>query len=237
MGELSPSIERACRKLWITTISPASSAEPLIVIAICNTRSRHFSTIWAPTTPTSFAVASPHDEDDMDVTPNTEEKYISFRKRVSSTMKLRFFDTFRCMASSLGNLAANLPDDGFRHLSMHVSSELLPPLLKQKWIFPYEYVTSWDKLEDSALPPRKAYHSSLTKTMVCPGDYQHAQRVWEAAGVTTLGEYRDLYLKMDVLLLADVLENFRSIQRDTDGEKLHTHKLNKNHERCFLNWH
>lgn len=47
--------------------------------------------------------------------------------------------------------------------------------------------------------------------MVCPEDYQHAQRVWEAAGVTTLGEYRDLYLKMDVLLLADVLENFRSV--------------------------
>lgn len=53
--------------------------------------------------------------------------------------------------------------------------------------------------------------STLTQSNVTDDDYKHAQQVWNAFGVKTIGEYSDLYLKTDVLLLADVFQNFRDV--------------------------
>ena len=40
-------------------------------------------------------------------------------------------------------------------------------------------------------------------------DYQHAQRVWKEFGIRDLGDYHDLYLRTDVVLLANVFEAFK----------------------------
>ncbi|XP_071579878.1 uncharacterized protein [Temnothorax nylanderi] len=90
-------------------------------------------------------------------------------------------------------------------------------LLTRKGVFPYEYVDGFDKLLVTKLPPREAFYSSLTGETVTDNDYEHAWNVWRCFRVENLGEYSDLYLKTDVLLLADVFENFRDTCIDTYG--------------------
>ena len=48
-------------------------------------------------------------------------------------------------------------------------------------------------------------------------DYEHACRVWDEFGINNLGEYHDLYLHMDVILLANVFKSFRKVCLDNYG--------------------
>jgi len=66
-----------------------------------------------------------------------------------------------------------------------------------------------DKLQDTCLLPRESFYSSLTSDIVSESDYAHAANIWQRFSVRTLVEYSDLYLKTDVLLLADIFGNFR----------------------------
>jgi len=75
--------------------------------------------------------------------------------------------------------------------------------------YTYEYIDCVDKLQDTCLPPRESFYGSLTSDTVSESDYAHAANIWQRFSVRTLGEYSDLNLKTDVLLLADIFENFR----------------------------
>jgi len=89
------------------------------------------------------------------------------------------------------------------------------PLVTRKGVFPYEYTDSWDKLTETQLPDRMEFYSALTETHVSDKDYDHATLVWNRFGCQTLGDYSDLYLKIDVLISADVFENFRDLCMST----------------------
>jgi hypothetical protein len=82
-------------------------------------------------------------------------------------------------------------------------------LLLRKGVYPYDYMSSRERLDDDHLPPREAFYSRLLKRECSEDDYAHAQRVWQKFECKTLRDYHDLYLKTDVLLLADVFESFR----------------------------
>ena len=62
---------------------------------------------------------------------------------------------------------------------------------------------------DQQLPPKEEFYSILTDEGISDAQYRHAQKVWNTFDMRTMGEYHDLYLKSDILLLADVFENFR----------------------------
>ncbi|CAI2194067.1 10805_t:CDS:2, partial [Funneliformis geosporum] len=81
-------------------------------------------------------------------------------------------------------------------------------LATRKGIYPYDYIDSQDRFLETELPPIHEFHSTL-KGKISPEDYHHAQKVWKTYGYKNLGAYHDLYLKIDVLSLADVWTQFR----------------------------
>ena len=63
---------------------------------------------------------------------------------------------------------------------------------------------SWESFDETSLPDKKAFCSELNLQDITKKDYEHAQKVWEVFGIKYLGEYHDLYVQSDTLLLADV---------------------------------
>ena len=126
------------------------------------------------------------------------------------TFKIVFKDSFKFMSSSLGALVNNLPKDSFKNISKYYTEEQVE-LIKQKGFYPYEYMDSEEKFKDKELPPQKAFYSKLSGRGINKKDYQHAWNVWNTFNMKTFKDYHELYNETDVLLLADVFENFRDI--------------------------
>ncbi|CAH3190830.1 unnamed protein product [Porites evermanni] len=160
-------------------------------------------------------------EGDLNCIPSTEEKYISFSKSIKVgeyycsklgkmcpiNFEIRFLDSFKFLQTSLANLVSNLSADDF-HNTNHVFKKNVD-LLTRKGVYPYDYVSSLDKLSETCLPPKKEFYSQLYDEDISDDDYQHAIKVWNTFECKTIRDYHDLYLKSDVLLLTDVFENFR----------------------------
>ena len=168
-------------------------------------------------------------EGKMKCIPKNEENYISFTKEIevdtftkeievdnktktiSVKRELRFIDSFKFMATSLDSLASNLPDNVFNNLSYFYEEQAKLKLLKRKGVYPYDYTDCFERLSETTLPPIEIFYSELNKSGISEDNYTHAQNVWETFEMETLQDYHDLYLKTDVLLLADVFENFRDV--------------------------
>ena len=136
--------------------------------------------------------------------PNNMEKYMAFMLG----NHLTFIDSFQFMSSSLDKLVSNLPKDALKYTSQEYSSEKLE-LMTRKGVYPYDFMDSFKKFDETILPNKEDFYSILNDTHISNEDYKHAQKVWDAFKLKTMGEYHNLYLKTDVTLLADVFENFR----------------------------
>ena len=113
------------------------------------------------------------------------------------------------MSSNLDSLTKNLVRGGKKLFGFEDYSELQYDLLTRKGVYPYEYANSWDQFNETQLPPIDAFYSNLNMSSISEEDYQHAQRVWKEFGIHNLGDYLDLYLRTDVVLLANVYKAFR----------------------------
>ena len=83
-------------------------------------------------------------------------------------------------------------------------------LLLTKGVYPYEYIDSWERFDETSLSDKEAFYSSLNMEDITDVDYRYAKRVFKVFNKKDLGDYRDLYVQSDTLLLADVFENFRN---------------------------
>ena len=84
-------------------------------------------------------------------------------------------------------------------------------LLLRKGVYPYEYMDSWQRFDETSLPDKEAFYSNLNMEHITDVDYRHGKTVFEYLINKNLGDYRDLYVQSDTLLLADVFENFRNM--------------------------
>ena len=72
-------------------------------------------------------------------------------------------------------------------------------------------MNDWDKFKETKLPPKEVFYSKLNIMGVREEDYEQANGVWKEFGLKDLGEYHDLYLETDAILLANVFEAFRKV--------------------------
>ena len=136
--------------------------------------------------------------------PNNMEKCIAFMLG----NHLTFIDSFQFLTSSLDKLVSNLPKDDLTYTSKVLKSKRLN-LMSQKGVYPYDFMDSFEKFNQMELPTKDQFYSILNDQHITDDDYDHAKKVWKTFKIKTMGEYYDLYLGSDVLLLADVFESFR----------------------------
>ena len=92
-----------------------------------------------------------------------------------------------------------------------IKTEKCLDLLTEEGVYPYDYMNAFEKFNDEQLPSKEQFYSRLTEEDITNDDYNKAKKVWKHFDSKNLGEYHDLYLKTDVLLLTDVFENFRDM--------------------------
>ena len=113
------------------------------------------------------------------------------------------------MNFSLDKLVKNLLDEDFKHLVEEFGSKNLE-LLKQKGVYPYGYMNSFERFNEEKLPARKYFYSStkdgkvdddgkISDGRISVKDYLTCEKTWDKVEMTNMGDYHDHYLKKDVL--------------------------------------
>ena len=141
--------------------------------------------------------------------PTNTETYISF-----SLGNLRFVDSVNFLLSSLDKLVKGSEE-------FPIMNKLMPEenrrRLLQKGIYLYEYMDSFERFGETQLLEKEKFYSSLSGKGVTDEEYAHAKQVWETFGCQNLGDYHDLYVDTDLVLLAEVFENFRKVCQEKYG--------------------
>lgn len=146
--------------------------------------------------------------ENIDCIPLNSEKYITF-----NLDELTFMDSYQFMASSLDSLSTNLKKgglDNFIECKKKFKNNEQLDLITSKGVYPYDFMNTFDKFNLPSLPSMKDFHSQLSEKDITKKAYNHAHNVWQKFNIQNMGEYHDLYLLSDVLILSDVCENFRN---------------------------
>lgn len=139
--------------------------------------------------------------DDINAIPQSSEKFISFS--LYSSYPIRFIDSYAFLNTGLERLASFLQQSDFKYCT--------DVNMRRKGYYPYEYMNSFTRFHETELPPIEAFYSKLRNENIDAEQYKIAQRMWKYFQCNDLRDYHDLYLRSDILLLADVFENFRKL--------------------------
>ena len=78
-------------------------------------------------------------------------------------------------------------------------------------------MNSWERFDETSFPNKEDFYNCLNMEDVTDTNYRHAKRVFRESEINSLGDYHDLYVQSDTLLLADIFENFRNKRIETYG--------------------
>lgn len=112
------------------------------------------------------------------------------------------------MAASMNSLSQNSTPDELRFTHKVFPDDALFDWACRKGVFSYDHVNSWSVLEETSLLLKEAFFSKLKGKPISDENYKHANAVWSAMNLSTLNQYTDLYLKINVLLLSDNFKSF-----------------------------
>ncbi|XP_033254390.1 uncharacterized protein LOC117193772 [Drosophila miranda] len=155
-------------------------------------------------------------KDELRPIPCNKELYIALTQNCKldesylHQYKIRYIDSNRFLNSSLEKLASYMNIANFKILKTKYQGEKFD-MLRRKGVFPYDYLDSFEKFDESLLPSRDNFYNSLNDEECSVKDYNFAQKVWSAFNCKSIRDYLKLYLESDVLILADGFENFRSL--------------------------
>ena len=148
----------------------------------------------------------------IEIIGNTKEKYVQIK-----TKRFLIHDSMSHLSSGLDTLADSLKKKGQEHFTFVKQEFRSNDKFKcalQKLVYPYDYVTDFSKFNEP-IPTIDVFYNKLNDEELCESDYERLLDTCKVFGVTTLGELHDLYLKIDVLLLASVFENYRKVAMAT----------------------
>ena len=183
------------------------------------------------------------EETDVGAIPENEQKYISFFKDkyfgveredgkvLKRKVTLNFVDSFKHLGCGLDSLVAGLREGGNVSMVQYFGGEKAK-LLDRKGVYCYEYLDSFDRFDETSLPPKEVFSRCLgqgsvfreghKKGEIVPEgisdeDYAHAQKVWEELKCEDFGDFSETYNMADTLQLADVFEAYRGETMETFG--------------------
>ena len=135
---------------------------------------------------------------------NCKQRY---RKKFNKEIIKTFASTYEfCNNDTTGSTAE--PSSLERSSSEHINKFVL---LLRKGAYPYEYADTWERFSEISLPSKGDFYSNLNMEDISDIDYRHANNVFKAFKLENLGDYHDLYVQSDTLLLADVFHSFRDM--------------------------
>ena len=154
----------------------------------------------------NFILMALKDTSKLKILARTSENFIS----MTLGKRLLFTDSMHFLTGSLDKLSSLLDRSKLEpYLAYITSDKTLHSLLTRKSIFPYDYMDSEERLSDTELPPKRAFYNTLTNSPVSDKDYNHAIAVWKSFQCRSLQDYMELYVTLDTMLLASVLEQYR----------------------------
>ena len=118
------------------------------------------------------------------------------------------------LVDNLSESGKNIPNDVLKErfyntYQLYRNNDEKFKLLLKKGVYPYEYMSSWDKFKEPLPLDKNSYYSELNDADISDNDIAHVKNVCDTFKIKKLGKYHDLFVKSDTALLADIFENFR----------------------------
>ena len=130
-----------------------------------------------------------------------------YKKKFNKELIKRFASAYEfCNNDTTGSTAK--PSSLERSSSERINKFIL---LLRKGVYPFEYMDNWERFNETSLPSKESFYSNLSMENIEDMDYRHDNNIFNKFKLNNLGEYHDLYVQSDTLLLADLFENFRDM--------------------------